>query len=244
MEWAKLSQSDLDDIYASYCKARSDNSGSSINKSLNKIKQDIQNESGSYKLKFVTIHFALFLTSTIDKFGKISVSHYNPGHRQFLYCFLNSIYDHERSKKLLQIFEKCFGELLINGQGFAYQDPINSPLTEEFKIKEVKNTVSYIEFVNKMKENKEEFEKYISNTNHQGIYGTLGDDRVVKKEALVEYRTKILNNSTSILENNKDLKAQFELISPKWELGRHSVITVSGFLSEKGKLFNEVLKFQ
>ena len=98
MQWSNLSQSELDDIFASFVKFCSINSQESIDVAFTEAKTIIENESGSYKIKYIIVHFALFLTSTINKNGDISISHYNPGYREFLFNMINSIFDHERSK--------------------------------------------------------------------------------------------------------------------------------------------------
>ena len=98
MQWSNLSQSELDDIFASFVKFCSINSQESIDVAFTEAKTIIENESGSYKIKYIIVHFALFLTSTINKNGDISISHYNPGYREFLFNMINSIFYHERSK--------------------------------------------------------------------------------------------------------------------------------------------------
>ena len=96
------------------------------------------------------------------------------------------------ANKMIQIFEKWFGEFLINTHGFHLQDPINSPINAKFINKKVKDWVSYIEFVNYMSKNEEEFKEYVNSTSQQETFGEKGDDRNMSKELLLEQRTKIL----------------------------------------------------
>lgn len=91
-----------------------------------------------------------------------------------------------------------------------------------------------LEFMNHMHDNKKEFKQYISEIHQPGVFGQEGEERYLDKKELRKFRTKILEESKRLFEESKDpLISQFELISPECDLGRHSVVTVSGFLSEK-----------
>lgn len=85
-----------------------------------------------------------------------------------------------------------------------------------------------------MKENPEAFEEYFKSTFPPGKFGEEEEGRHLDQDTLLKERTNILKSSQKIIkESSEPIKAQFELISPECDHGRHAVITVSGFLSEK-----------
>jgi hypothetical protein len=107
-------------------------------------------------------------------------------------------------------------------------------MTSPFKLPDFDDRVSYINFISCMSENKDLFEKYVNETHSPANLGKTGDDRYDSPETIIQRKYLILKESKKIIEETKEhLIAQFEKISPECDLGRHAVITVSGFLSEK-----------
>lgn len=117
---------------------------------------------------------------------------------------------------------------------FEHQDPVKSPLSKPFLSEDYNDSVSYAMFLQHMSENKDDFEEYVKETFQPGKFGESEDNRYLDSEKLLKSRKLILKESKNLVEETKEeLKSQFELISPECDLGRHAVITVSGFLSEK-----------
>lgn len=235
MKWAGLQSEDLLIFYDAYSMVVSDyDCKKKRKKKCREILKTTSNELNSFKYKFILLHFSMFLTGAISKKSKYKYSHYNPGYRHFLFNFIEISFEKSRARKLLQILEKCFGEFIKNTLNFEHQDPVKSPLSQPFITEGYNDTVSYAMFLQHMSENKSDFEAYVKETFQPGKFGESEDNRYLDEKELLKDRKLILKESKQLVEETKEeLKAQFELISPECDLGRHAVITVSGFLSEK-----------
>ena len=195
-------------------------------------------DKSEFKARFIIWHFALYLSGSVDENGEYVLRHYSPLYRQFLFRFLNELFPHIRAKKLLQIFDKSLGSIAAEhhlGELDAnHYDPISSVVNRNFLAEGIDNVVDYLKFTDYMHRNSKEFEEYISQTLPPFRLGETSDKRYPESKQVLETRNLVLQNSRNLVDySNETLKCQFELISPKCRYGRHVVITVSGFLSEK-----------
>ena len=216
MAWAKFELEDLLSYYDAYLLLNSEyDSKNKLKLKCKEILKTTSSDLNNFKLKFIIFHFALILTGTVNK-GKYEYKHYNPGYRYFLYNFIQASFEKSRTRKLLQICEKCFGEFIKDTVKYNNQDPIDSPLNQPFKIPEFDDRVSYIQFVEHMSENPKDFERYTQSVFQPGKFGEPEESRYLNPEQLKKERMNVLKNSKKIIEEAKEpLKAQFELISPE-----------------------------
>lgn len=235
MQWSGVTSDEILTFYDTFEAVSSENGKLKIKKKkLKELVDETGNEANSFKAKFIVLHIALLTTCTVNSNGQYCYKHYNPGRRHYLYKFLCCSFEKSRAKKLLQVFEKCFGEFIFNELQFLNQDPVESPMTSPFKLPEFEDRVSYINFINFMSENKDMFEKYVEETHPPANLGETGESRYDSLEKVIQKKFMILKKSKKLIEETKEnMISQFEKISPECDLGRHAVITVSGFLSEK-----------
>ena len=111
------------------------------------------------------------------------------------------------------------------------KSPLKSKLSKEFKGKN--NSIDFAKFVNAMSENFSDFEDFITNLQiNSGMWNL--DCEKYNDSILLHHKELLLKNSYKILSGHEtELKSEFELVSPNWDKGKHIIIAVSGFLSEK-----------
>lgn len=174
------------------------------------------------------------MTNTINKWRQFNCKHYHPVNRHFLFIFLNRLFSHIHSKKSLQVLDKTSGEILHRNLNIELQSPMEAPLNTKFKLSNHCDKLNYFEFVKYMTSNPEEFTEYMSKSYPPPKFGKEEPERNSDKRDMQEFKRIVLNSSKHMLVYApQNLIAQFELISPKCKKGRHVVITLSGFLSEK-----------
>jgi len=235
MTWSGVEREDLMIFYDTLDTLNRDfDSRKKHKKKWREICKELNNELNGFKSKFVILQVALFITSSVNSKGQFIYNHYNPGHRHFLYKFLEATFEKSKARKLLQLLEKCFGEFIKTNLQFNHQDPIDSPLNQAFKLPDFEDRVSYINFVEHMDKNKHEFESFLEEVHQPGILGQKGKERHDDHEKVLKNRKQILKASKILIDSSEEsLISQFEKISPECDLGRHAIISVSGFLSEK-----------
>lgn len=89
MTWSGFIQEDLMSFYDSYESIVNEyDFKKKKKKKCKELLKQTNDELNSFKFKFIILHIALFLTSTVNSKGQFTYSHYNPGHRHFLYKLL------------------------------------------------------------------------------------------------------------------------------------------------------------
>ena len=178
MTWSGFIQEDLMSFYDSYESIVNEyDFKKKKKKKCKELLKQTNDELNSFKFKFIILHIALFLTSTVNSKGQFTYSHYNPGHRHFLYKLLEIWFEKSRASKLLQILEKGFGEFIQQTLQFERQDPIGSPLSKAFRLPGFNDRVSYISFLEHMGGSKKDFEAFVRETYPPGKFGETEEGR-------------------------------------------------------------------